>query len=350
MIEGHSLSKPALFRALGYRPHPGQMLVHRSQARIRVLACGVRWGKSVCAAMESVAFLMEPCEESKGWVVAPTYDLSQRVFDRVHMCLVERLKHRIELADERELRLVVRNLSGGTSELRAKSADNKVSLLGEGLEWLVVDEAAKLPRTVWENHLTARLVDKKGRALLLSTPAGANWFEGLYRRGQAGRDPEVESWQSPSWSNPLLDRETIEAERRRLPQDAFDQEYGAMFIGGSDPPCDVCGWPLAQYLTGIILTGSTKPVDCCTGCGGWIDKNGRTIVPQDKHGRRGYMKALMFVGHEGGLLTIEDCNQAARKKEEADQAARAQAETAEGGKRAASGKDWRASGDTGRDA
>jgi hypothetical protein len=35
-------------------------------------------------------------------------------------------------------------MAGGQSEIRAKSADNPISLLGEGLDWVVVDEAARV--------------------------------------------------------------------------------------------------------------------------------------------------------------------------------------------------------------
>jgi hypothetical protein len=49
------LSKRALFGDIGYEPHAGQIAVHRSRALRRVLACGVRWGKTKCATMEVVA-------------------------------------------------------------------------------------------------------------------------------------------------------------------------------------------------------------------------------------------------------------------------------------------------------
>ena len=62
-----ALDKQALFRHLGYQPHEGQRAVHESMAPRRVLACGVRWGKSLCAAMEAVAAAMEPRERSFGW-------------------------------------------------------------------------------------------------------------------------------------------------------------------------------------------------------------------------------------------------------------------------------------------
>ena len=42
----------AFFHDLGYTPHPGQLPVHQSKAPRRVLACGVRWGKTRVAAWE----------------------------------------------------------------------------------------------------------------------------------------------------------------------------------------------------------------------------------------------------------------------------------------------------------
>jgi hypothetical protein len=73
------LDKAALFEDLGYEPHAGQLAVHRSTARFRVVACGVRWGKTFAAAMEAIAAALEPKESAIGWVVAPTYDLADRV-------------------------------------------------------------------------------------------------------------------------------------------------------------------------------------------------------------------------------------------------------------------------------
>ncbi|MGH9363379.1 MAG: hypothetical protein ACRD2T_15835 [Thermoanaerobaculia bacterium] len=74
------LRKEPFFRDLGYKPHPGQLAVHRSTAPRRVLACGVRWGKTRCAAMEGLAAAMEPKPLSRGWVVAPTYTSRRRCF------------------------------------------------------------------------------------------------------------------------------------------------------------------------------------------------------------------------------------------------------------------------------
>jgi len=226
------LDKGAVFESLGYEPHPGQLEVHTSRAPRRVLACGVRWGKSRSAAMEALAASLEPRDRSMGWVVAPTYDLADKVFRELVVIAAEHLRHRILTLKENEKRLVLRNLGGGVSEIRGKTADNPISLLGEGLDFVIVDEAARLKPAIWEGYLSQRLIDRKGWALLISTPRGKGWFYDAWRRGQ-GSDPDYQSWNLPTWTNPHLDRAAIEAERERLPERVFKQEYGGEFTEGS---------------------------------------------------------------------------------------------------------------------
>lgn len=224
--------KEALFEDLGYVPHAGQLEIHRSTAKRRIVACGVRWGKTTCAALEGLCAALEPKERSIGWVVAPTYDLADRVFREIQVFALEHLRHRVVTMKDSERRLVLRNLAGGLSEIRGKSADNPVSLLGEGLDWVIVDEAARLKPMIWQSFLSQRLIDKQGWALLISTPKGKGYFFDLFREGQRS-DESVRSWNYPSWTNPMLDKEIIEAERARLPERVFGQEYGAQFVEGA---------------------------------------------------------------------------------------------------------------------
>src|SRR6266850_3352865 len=107
------LDKEVLFKDMGYEPHPGQLEVHRSAKKRRVLACGVRWGKSWAAAAEGLAAAMEPRERSIGWVVAPTLDLAERVFNQIVLVAASHLRHRIVTLKEHERRLVLLNLGGG---------------------------------------------------------------------------------------------------------------------------------------------------------------------------------------------------------------------------------------------
>ena len=71
-----------------------------------------------------------------------------------------------------------------TSEVEGKSSDNPNSLVGEGLDYLVLDECAKMKKVIWEMYLRPTLSDRKGKALFITTPEGYNWIYDLYLLGQ----------------------------------------------------------------------------------------------------------------------------------------------------------------------
>jgi hypothetical protein len=233
--------------------------------------------------MEASVALLEPRDQALGWICAPTRDLVDRTFMRVVEVLKSHLDHRVLDLDLRTQRILVRNLGGGTSELRGKSADVPVTLLGEALDFLIVDEAAKLRADIWERYLSQRLVDRHGWALFISTPNGTNWFHELYRRGQRGRDPAFASWASPSWTNPHLDRASIEAERAGLPAATFAQEYEAIFAGAEKEPCDLCGGPSPDGRRVIVLDEGEELANCQE-CGHYVDKDGKTLCYRGPNG------------------------------------------------------------------
>jgi len=219
----------------------------------------------MCAAFECIAAALTPRDRAVGWVVAPTYDLADRVFREVELIALTHLKARVKEYVPSQRRLVLINLGGGLTEIRAKSADNPVSLLGEGLDFLVVDEAARLQPHIWQSHLSQRLIDKQGWALLISTPRGKGYLFDLYRRGRGpDHDPQFESWNLPSWTNPHLDRAVIEEERSRQPSRVFEQEFAAQFIEGAGAvfrnvrECAIGEWadnppPYDEYFAGLDL-------------------------------------------------------------------------------------------------
>lgn len=230
-----SLNLPALCRQLGFKPHEGQSLVLGSSARFRVACWGRRGGKSWAAAVAVLAAVLEPGADKVIWVCGPTYDIARRVFRMVERLLKRHFEELLVRELWSDMHVEVRNLAGNLVELRGKSADKPVGLLGEGVDLLVVDEAALIPEDVWERYLGPTLLDKKGKALLISTPRGrGSWFYRAFMRGQPGpdRDPDYESWQFPSTINPQIDPADIEAERARLPASVFRSEYLAEFIDG----------------------------------------------------------------------------------------------------------------------
>jgi hypothetical protein len=245
--------------------------------------------------MEVIAGLMEPREATLAWVVAPTFELTRRVMDRVRITLRERLAHRIQSIVPREQLIRVVNFAGGISEVRGKSADRPDGLLGEALDFLVVDEATQLREDVWTNSLSARLIDRGGWSLIVSTPAGPGWFYQEFRRGQRNRDPDCESWSMPTWTNPHIDRAVVEAERGRLPPDTFEQQYLAKFLGVENEPCLECGGP-REEVSGVIdlpekLDETSVPT--CSTCGMFVDEKGFCLV---KKCNEWYAEIEIFMG------------------------------------------------------
>lgn len=222
-------NKKQLFSDLGYEPHPKQWLVHDSTARFRVMMCGRRLGKSKCAAYEAIAAALIPRQMI--WVVAPTYNLSEKVFREIFW----------ELNRNNKLKLLLRSASYSSMEIElvngskiiGKSADNPVSLVGEGVDFLIIDECALIKEDVWNQALRPTLADKKGKALFISTPRGMNWFYEMFSRGQK-RLNETESWSFPSSDNPYLDPLEIKDAEETTPSLIFRQEWLAIPVAEQD--------------------------------------------------------------------------------------------------------------------
>tara|TARA_R100000808_G_scaffold23561_1_gene52455 strand:- start:975 stop:2330 length:1356 start_codon:yes stop_codon:yes gene_type:complete len=220
--------KKRYFKFTGYFPHVGQEKLHfpEKDARFTVAVCGRRWGKSVAASKEIEAVITQP--KKRAWVVAPSYQLAEKVFREVWHELITNQGVPTRRASYRDM--VIETEWG--SVLEAKSADNPPSLVGEGLDFLVLDEAAKQKATVWDMYLRPTLSDRKGKALFITTPEGYNWVYEKYLLGK--KDADWASFNSPSWENQyayplgLDDPDLIEAKRNMSPE-IFDQEYGAMF-------------------------------------------------------------------------------------------------------------------------
>jgi hypothetical protein len=103
-------------------------------------------------------------------------------------------------------------------------------MLGEGVTFAVLDEAATMPPMVWEQIIRPTLADYRGGAMLISTPRGRNWFYKRWLSGQDELQKEWKSWTFPSASNPHLHPDEIEAMREELPTLIFEQEVLAKFL------------------------------------------------------------------------------------------------------------------------
>lgn len=184
------------------------------------------------AAHEIIPYLLTP--NTRGWIVAPNYALAQKVAREVRRIVVNELQLPIESKKEISGDLYFMRLAGLRSELVVKSADTNdgASLIGDGIDYLVIDEMALIPRSTYEMYLRPTLADRQGWALFCSTPRGFNYFEKIYQYGQSEEHPEWESWQFPSTSSPYF-KDDIKELERTLTRETIQQEFFAEFTSFS---------------------------------------------------------------------------------------------------------------------
>jgi hypothetical protein len=173
---------------------------------------------------------------SMGWIVAPTYDLGEKEFRVFWDILVNKLQIPVEKGKTyysvrtKDFRITTQ----WGSVLEVRSAEHPDSLVGEGLDYVIMAEAAKLKQSVWEKNIRPALADKRGSAIFVSTPEGFNWFYDLWKAGQSSKHPDWWSIKSPSWDNSEVfpggrqDAEILSLESTTT-EEWFAQEIGAEF-------------------------------------------------------------------------------------------------------------------------
>lgn len=194
-----------------------------NQANTAVVAMGRRWGKSTMAG--AFCTLAAVRGASVAWVV-PTYKNGRPLWRQVegYLAPLAKLKRAGMNRSERIAEIA------GAGRLGIYSADNPTSILGEAFHLVVIDEAARIPEEVWTETIQPTLADYGGKAILISTPKGRNWFWREWLRGKDG-DPLARSFQAPSSDNPNPRiQQAAEAARTRVPERTYRQEWLAEFI------------------------------------------------------------------------------------------------------------------------
>jgi len=119
------------------------------------------------------------------------------------------------------------------STIWAKSAEKYDNLRGEGLDGVVLDEAAMIHPDAWFKVIRPALMDKLGWAMFCTTPRGKNWYYKLYLKGVKTHYSYNKNWQSftfSSYDNPFLERDELNEIVQDLSELEFEQEILAIFL------------------------------------------------------------------------------------------------------------------------
>lgn len=203
------------------RLRPDQARIARHPARVKVLACGRRWGKTVLGGrcvMEALA------RHGRVAWIAPSYKNTRPLWRWATAAVAPAVRAgrmRISQGDR-----TIETDQGGFLSLY--SGDNIDSIRGEAFNLVVLDEAAMLSEYAWTDAIMPTLADYEGDAILISTPKGRNWFYLEFLRAQAGGGM---GFTAPTSANPMptIQRAALLA-RERVSDRTFRQEWMAEFV------------------------------------------------------------------------------------------------------------------------
>lgn len=234
--------KDLYFENTDYHPHQGQKEIHYDPTRHRAVSNGRRWGKTLLGGKEAEAeafvknFLGEP---KLGWIIGPAYTDCEKEFRVVYNTFKK-------LGIDQVSNKFLNNVESGSMrihtkwgfDLQCRSAQHPDSLVGEGLDFVLIVEAGRHHRKMFTEYVRPALSDKRGWSLMTGVPEVAADTALLYWAYERGQDPSKLQWNSyrkPSWDNTVVfpggryDPEILEAEDD-LTEDEFRRQYGGEFV------------------------------------------------------------------------------------------------------------------------
>lgn len=248
-------------------PYRLQRRIMNDGARFRAVVAGRRSGKSLLALFDLIVSMAQ-VRNGLGWYCAPTYSIGQRVFD-----LIPQLSNDEGFMRIRRGERSVEFFNG--AKIYWVSADRPETLVGSGLDRLVVDECGLIPKGAFYESLLPTLADKDGKCLAIGTPKGKGGiFWELYNRG-ISKDPRWSAYSAyhcSSHANPYLDPSILDELRQSMPEAIYNQEIMAQFsdsqgtvfkgfmdcVVGDDIPVEpgqiVIGCDLARLQDWTVLT------------------------------------------------------------------------------------------------
>lgn len=125
-------------------------------------------------------------------------------------------------------------LVNGTEVIFA-SVHNPDSMLGEDIDFMFCDEAARYKEETFTATLKPMLFTRGKKCFLISTPKGKNWFYKLFKYGKDALQLRYEAFKGVQSDNPFGNKDELADAKKTLPSALYQQEYEAEFIdGGGD--------------------------------------------------------------------------------------------------------------------
>jgi len=206
----------------GYKPREQQKQIHDAVAanRFVVVVAHRRMGKTV-AALNQLIHLSLMCEREnpRYAYIAPTYGQAKRV---AWDYLVDFTRPLNATANISELKV---DFYGRRIQLYG--SDNPDSLRGQYFDYVVLDEIGDQNPKIWNEIIRPALADRKGGALFLGTPKGANHFKDFRDRAETEEGWALKEFRASETN--ILPIEELDAARREMGEEKYLQEFECSF-------------------------------------------------------------------------------------------------------------------------
>ncbi len=235
----HSIADPVAFAKLvyGFRqisPKHAELL--RMNSEINIIVAGRRFGKTTYLAAKAFHFALLH-RNATVLITAPSVDQARIYFDLLTSALE---KHPFDEDKPHPLKSFIAEvknapfpevyLTNGSKLLVRSTARGGRYLRGRKVHAVFVTEAAFVDDDVFENVIMPMRLDTKAKIYLESTPYARNFFFKLYQEGLRENNEYIKSFHATVYDNPWIDKDEIEKQREKLPENVFSQEYMAEFV------------------------------------------------------------------------------------------------------------------------
>lgn len=211
----------------GFTPHPDQRRVintiENSEAKFITLVTGRQWGKTLLGINLILKWALTTNNSTLMWV-APVYSVSKKVLEEITNAVGGTPVVKSINKSDMEIRFI------NGSKILFRSGEREDNLRGNTLDYLVVDEAAFIKDTVWNQVLKQTVMVKGKRVFFISTPKGKNFLYSLHMKGLEGDEKTYLSLNGTSYDTPYISKDELEEAKQNLPEAVYRQEILAEFI------------------------------------------------------------------------------------------------------------------------
>jgi hypothetical protein len=207
--------------------HPGQVEIYRNRAKLNVVRCGRRWGKT----KQMVTMAADAAIKGrKVGLFTPEHKQLQEPYEEL-LSILRPIKQRASKTEG-----TIRTVTSGVIDFWYLD-DNELAGRGREYDLVMGDEAAFTKdgqaKGIWERSIKPTMLTRpKSAAWFFSTPNGndtGNFFWQLCNDQEMGFFEHY----APTSTNPFVPPEELEREREKNHPLVFQQEYLAQFVDWS---------------------------------------------------------------------------------------------------------------------